>query len=84
VDGVTTDGLEIAHLADGGDAPVLAEDVRVLDDGDGAELASAQRRADVAGRSRKLLQVTEEDPRHADGDIGTSRPPASAAAVASG
>ena len=72
---------QLAHRTDGGDSPVLAEDVRVLDDLDPAERVAAKRRLAAGGR-RELCEVADEQPPPArpvahsadEGGIGSSSP----------
>jgi hypothetical protein len=42
--------LEVSHAPDGGDRLALAQDVRVLDDVDRAEVGAAERRPSTRGR----------------------------------
>ena len=88
---VAVDRPELAHRADRLDHAAAAEDVRILEHVDLTERRAAERRT-RSGRSRELREVADEHAAcaaheaHATsgGDIGASRPCASAAASASG
>ncbi len=83
--------IKPAHRAEGGDSPVLAEDVRVAHDLDCPERFAPKRRL-AAGRSRELGEVADEQApparpvgHSADwGCIGGSIPCPAAKAIASG
>jgi len=54
---------QVAHPADVLDAPLVNDDVGVLDNLDPAEHLAAERRG-TAGRRRELREVTNEQPAH--------------------
>jgi hypothetical protein len=58
---VSVEASERAHLPPRLDHPVAAEDVRVGERVERAEIAAAERR-DTAGRRRQLRQVADEEP----------------------
>ena len=82
---------KLAHRTEGGDSPVLAEDVRVAHDLDIRERVTPKRRF-AAGRRRELCEVAHEQApparpvaHSADwGGIGGSIPCSAANAIASG
>ncbi len=87
---VAVQRAEVAHAADLGDAAVLTEDERILEDVDLAERRAPQGRVRSC-RRRDLAQVAHEHARglaaraHSEpaGRIGGSRPPSAAASTAS-
>ena len=82
---------KLTHRTEGGDSPVLAQDVCVVHDLDGRERVTPKRRL-AAGRRRQLSEVPHEQAppalpvaHSADwGGIGGSIPCSAANAIASG
>ena len=58
---------EVAHASDGAHAPVLAEDVRVLERVERTHVRPASERRVSARRRHDLREITDEDLRHRGG-----------------
>src|SRR5205823_6632222 len=62
---------EVAHPPDCGDAPLLAEHVRIADDVHASERVASQRRT-AAGRTRDLREIADQEATRRRRPLGTA------------